>query len=126
MIELDRVENQYGEQDVELWADNEYLHVIVREDWVNHSHDPGWYVRDEDGERGAFRSFAEAFNAAELLWAPVGDVTLAPARRLVADIAESEPWGAGQFLLEYLAAYGAVGIDVQALAEQVFARQEEE
>lgn len=121
MIELDRVENQHGEQDVELWADSEYLHVIVREDWEHSLHAPGWYVRDEDAEEGSFDTFGEAFETAERMW---GEVTLAPARRLLVDIAEGRADEVGQSLLEYLAAYGAVGIDVQALAEQVCARQE--
>jgi hypothetical protein len=125
MIELDRVENQYGEQDVELWADNEYLHVIVHEDWANESHGSGWYVRDESGELGVYPSLGDAFDylRTSQVW---GEVTLAPARRLIADMTYEDETDAGRYLLEYLATYGAVGIDPQALAKLAFARLEEE
>ena len=117
MITLERVTP-------DMWTDEANTHVIVHEWWEHSQHAPGFYVRDEDGERGPFRSFAEAFNAAEMLWAPVGDVELGPARRLRRDVAEGRADEVGHFLLEYLAEYGAVGIDVKDLAENVLTLEE--
>jgi hypothetical protein len=113
MIELERAYVDEPETDRgELWSNPEQTHVISKEDGQ-------YWVRDEAGERGAFDDFAQAFAAAEKAW---GEVTLAPANRLRRDIAEGRADEIGHFLLEYLADYGAVGIDVQALARQVFER----
>jgi hypothetical protein len=119
MIELQRDESQ----DIRVWADSDFSHVIVEEAEETYrygSGGPGWYVRDENGERGPSRTFAEAFDIAEELWDD--EVSLAPANRLRRDIADGRADEVGHFLLEYLADHGAVGIDVQALAQQVFAR----
>lgn len=123
MIELDR---DIEQGDTQVWADAEFRHVIVleTEDIVRYDARPGWYVRDEDVfERGPYQTLADALTVAQNAW---GDVTLAPANRLRRDITEGRADEVEQFLLEYLADYGAVGIDVQALANLVFTRIEEE
>lgn len=99
-----------------LWTDEPNEHVIAEEDGL-------FYVRDENGSSFGFRTFELAFAYAQDLWP---EVTLAPANRVARDIAEGRADEVGQFLLEYLAEYGAVGVDVQALAQQVFARIEED
>jgi hypothetical protein len=122
MIELERDESQ----DIEVWGDVEFMHVIVRETAETFPHSspgPGFYVRDEAGERGPFDTLEQAFVAAEKAW---GEVTLAPANRLRRDLDIGRADEIGDFLLEYLAEYGAVGIDPQALAQQVFARAEDD
>lgn len=118
MIELDQVEN-HEDGDVELWADAEYRHVIVCEDWEHSLHAPGWYVRDEHIELGAFGTFGEALAVARKAW---GEVALAPANRLRAAVEVEDENDVGTYLLEYLATYGTVGIDAQALAVRVFER----
>jgi len=125
MIELERDDSQDFEGTV--WHDANYSHVIVHEPEPfdrGTSGTPGWYVRDENGESGPHGSFAEALSGSQ--WAWQDEVTLGPANRLVIDIDSSRSDEAGQFLLEYLAEYGPVGIDAQALANLVFARIEEE
>jgi hypothetical protein len=126
MIELQRDENPDDPegQDVELWHDVEYRHVIVREDWEHSLHAPGWYVRDEHIELGAFGTFGEALAVAQAAWGT--EVTLAPANRLRAAVEVEDENDVGTYLLEYLATYGTVGIDAQALAVRVFERIEEE
>lgn len=115
MIELEKV---YGDDPAtdrgELWSNAEQTHVISKEDGR-------WYVRDEHGDLGSYPTLAAAFEYLQVsqVW---GEVTLAPANRLCRDIADGRADEAGHFLLEYLADYGAVGIDVQALAKQVFER----
>jgi len=114
MIELQKIETPedptgfYGA----LWTNEANTHVICEEG-------SRWYVRDESGETGPYADLVDAFTAASARW---GEVTLAPANRLRREI-ETEP--ADQIshaLLAYLADYGAVGIDVQALARRVFER----
>lgn len=99
-----------------LWTDETNEHVIAEEGGL-------FYVRDENGERGAYDTFEQAFTAAQKAW---GEVTLAPANRVTRNIAEGRSGEVSDYLLEYLAAYGAVGIDVQVLANLVFVRQEED
>lgn len=120
MIELDRDDSQ----DIQVWADSDFSHVIVQETEETYrfgSGGPGWYVRDEDGEHGPFNTFEQALFAADDLWL---EISLAPANRLRRDIEIGRTDEIGHFLLDYLAAYGAVGIDPQELAAQVFARIE--
>lgn len=117
MIELEKTDNIdptdfYGT----LWTDESNEHVIAEEGGL-------FYVRDENGSSGGFGTFDEAFADAVDLWT---DVTLAPANRLRVDIELGRTDEIGHFLLEYLATYGAVGIDVQALANRVFVRTEED
>jgi len=123
MIELERDDSQdFGGT---VWHDANYSHVIVYETESTYRFDgggPGWYVRDEDGEVGPFNTFEQALYAADDRWF---EIALGPANRLVIDIESSRSDEAGQFLLEYLAEYGPVGIDAQALAQLVFARVEE-
>lgn len=122
MIELERDESQ----DIEVWADGEFEHVIVQETVDTFrlgGPGPGWYVRDVDGEEGAFPTLERALVAARIRWV---EVSLAPANRLRQEIAEGRADEVGNFLLEYLATYGPVGIDAQALARRVFERIEEE
>lgn len=121
MIELERIEDPIFEG--RTWTNESNTHVIIEETEDTYrygSGGPGWYVRGENAERGPVRTFAEAFDLAEELW--TDEVSLAPANRLRAEIAEGRADEVGHFLLEYLADHGAVGIDVQALANQVFAR----
>jgi hypothetical protein len=122
MIELERD----GSQDIQVWADSDYSHVIVQETEDTYRFDsggPGWYVRDENGELGPFNTFEQALFAADDRWL---EISLAPANRLRRDIAEGRAHSVAQYLLEYLAEYGAVGIDVQALANLVLTRLEED
>lgn len=112
MIELEKIAD-------DVWSDQSQDHVIVEEQWTTNVHGPGFYVRDEGGENGPYPTLTLALNQAQALW---GEVTLAPANRLRRDIDHRD---GGQFLLEYLATYGTVGIDAQALAQRVFARIEE-
>lgn len=112
MIELEKIAG-------DMWSDEPNTHVIVHEDWDYPGHAPGFYVRDEDGDVGVYPTFAEAFERAQEEW---GEVTLAPANRLRAEIEEGRTGEIGHFLLEYLADYGAVGIDARALARRVFER----
>lgn len=123
MIELERDESQ----DIQVWADADFSHVIVQETEdtvrVDIPMEPGWYVRDEDGESGPFLLFVDALDgAADRGW----DVTLGPANRLVRDMTNGDETDAGPFLVQYLATYGPVGIDVQALANLALTRLEEE
>lgn len=120
MIELERGESQ----DIQVWADSDFRHVIVRETEGTYrygSGGSGYYVRDEIGEVGPYLSLGEAFEMAQDRW---GEVTLAPANRLARNLAEGREHAVADYLLEYLAKYGAVGIDVQALAQLVMTRQE--
>src|SRR5687768_12443530 len=120
MIELQRDDSQDFEGT--LWADANYSHVIVQETESTYrygSGGPGWYVRDEDGEIGPFNTFEQALFAADDRWL---EISLAPANRLRETIETGRADEVGHFLLEYLADYGAVGIDVQELAQQVFER----
>lgn len=120
MIELERDESQ----DIQVWADVEFAHVIVHETEDTYrygSGGPGWYVRDENGEHGPFNTFEQALYAADDLWI---EISLAPANRLARNLAEGREHAVADYLLEYLAKYGAVGIDVQALAQLVMTRQE--
>lgn len=124
MIELERDESQ----DTQVWADANFSHVIVEETEdtvrVDIPMAPGFYVRDEDGAAGPWPTLDSALEAAHSQW---GDaVALAPALRLERDVAVGRAGEVGDFLLEYLATYGAVGIDARELAQQVFARIEEE
>lgn len=124
MIELERDDS--GDFPGQVWHDVEYRHVIVQETADTApltSGGPGWYVRDENGETGPYVDLADAFTAASARW---GEVTLAPANRLVLNMTYEDETDAGRYLLEYLATYGAVGIDPQALANLAFARLEEE
>lgn len=120
-IELEYDES--GDFPGQVWHDANFSHVIVQEtaDTVGTVSVPGWYVRDEVRELGPFNDLVQALAEARGVW---GEVTLAPANRLVADIAEGRADEVAQFLVEYLAAYGAVGIDVQALASRVLVKQE--
>ncbi|HTF49494.1 MAG TPA: hypothetical protein VK735_18785 [Pseudonocardia sp.] len=122
MIELERDESQWH---IQVWADKDFFHVIVQEteDTYRYGSAPGWYVRDKNSERGPFGDFDHALTVANLHW---GEVTLVPANRLRRDIEIGRTDEIGHFLLEYLATYGSVGIDVQELASQVFDRIEEE
>lgn len=113
MIELKRVEDVRDPSTGELWSDETNEHVISQEGGR-------WFVRDEEGGSQGWDTFAQAFADAQDLWLDV--VTLEPANRLRRVIAEGRADEVGHFLLEYLADYGAVGIDVQALAQQVFQR----
>lgn len=116
MVELEKVDEGrgwaggYGA----LWASADRAHVISEEDGR-------YWVRDESGALGDFPTFSSAFEHAEMVWG----ATLAPANRLARDVAEGRPDEVGQFLIEYLAEYGAVGIDVRALANLVLARIED-
>jgi hypothetical protein len=120
MIELERDESQ----DIQVWADKDFVHVIVQEteETVRIGFAPGWYVRDEGGEMGAFEDFALALGVAGDTW---GEVTLAPASRLRDAVEVEDENDVGNYLLEYLAKYGTAGIDAQALAKRVFERIEE-
>lgn len=118
MIELSNVTALDAPEGTELWSDEDNWHVIVLETEETYR-SAGWYVRDENGERGPLDDFAQAFDAAQKAW---GEVTLLPANRLRADIETGRADEVGHFLLEYLADYGAVGIDAQALAKRVFER----
>lgn len=117
MIELERHDENdptgfYGV----LWTDESNTHVIVEEG----AH---LWVRDESGDVGVANELGTALELARAEW---GEVTLAPARRLRDDIELGRSHAVADFLLEYLAEYGAVGIDVKALAQTVLERQEEE
>lgn len=113
MIELERVYADEPETDRgELWSNAEQTHVLSKED-------EQYWVRDENGDVGVANDLAKALELAQAEW---GEVTLAPANRLAQNIAEGRAGEVGHFLLEYLADFGAVGIDVQALAQQVFER----
>lgn len=114
MIELERLAD-------DMWSDEPNAHVIVHEDWSHSLHQPGFYVRDEDGDVGVATDFAGALLLARAAW---GEVTLAPANRLARDIADGRADEVGQFLIEYLAEHGAVGIDAHSLANLVLAKQE--
>lgn len=114
MIELDKLHE-------DVWSDEDNWHVIARETEETY-HSAGFYVRDEDGENGPYPTLTLALNQAQALW---GEVTLAPANRLRANIDGGRGNEVGDFLLEYLATYGTVGVDAQALAQRVFARIEE-
>lgn len=123
-VELERDES--GEHEGQVWHDVGFRHVIVEEtaDTARIDGDgPGFYVRDEESELGPFRTLAGAFAAAERQW---GEVTLAPANRLRAEIEDGRTGEIGDFLLMYLAEYGTAGIDAQALAQRVFERIEED
>lgn len=123
MITLERVTDQ--DFPGEVWTDEANYHVIVQETpetFPVRLPGAGWYVRDYDGiELGPFASLDESLATARQVW---GEVTLGPADRLARSMAEGRADEVGQFLLEYLADYGAVGIDVQALAQLVMTRQE--
>jgi len=110
----------------EVWTDDVNRHVMVCElenTFRYGSGGPGWYIRDEVGEVGPYLSFDEALEMASSRW---GAVALGPALRLEKDLAQARVDEGMQFLVEHLAEYGAVGIDVKALAEQVLTRIEEE
>jgi len=116
MIELKREQHDdptgfYGV----LWTDESNEHVIAQEGGL-------FYVRDENGSSGAWSTFDEAFADALDLWT---EVSLAPANQVAVDIELGRADEVGDFLLEYLAEYGAVGIDVQRLARRVFDRVEQ-
>lgn len=115
MIELELIAD-------DLWSDEANTHVIVHEDWSHSLHTPGFYVRDENGDVGVAGNLGAALMLARAAW---GEVTLAPANRLRETIETGRADEVGLFLLEYLAAHGAVGIDAQALARRVFERVEE-
>jgi hypothetical protein len=114
MILLDKADYTWITDDEELWQDADQSHVISREG-------DGWYVRDETGEHGRYSTFGLALEFARFVWGPV---ELGPARRLRRNVAEGRADEVAQFLLEYLAEYGAVGIDVRDLAENVLTLQE--
>lgn len=117
MIELEKTDH-------DLWSDADGLHVIVHQDWTTYEGlRPGWFVRDEDGESGSWPTLAGALLVAADRW---GEVTLAPANRLRSEIETGRADEVGQSLLEYLTTYGTAGIDVQALAQRVFERIEED
>lgn len=120
MIELERDESQ----DIEVWADSDFSHVIVHEtEDAPHGYGPaGWYVRDENVKEGPFRTLEVALYAALAQWGSA--VTLAPANRLRAAIDVEDENDVGTYLLEYLATYGTAGIDAQTLARRVFERLE--
>lgn len=121
MIELERMEDPIFEGRVWTDAANEHVLVLETEDTYRYgSGGPGWYVRDENAERGPVRTFAEAFDIAEELW--TDEVSLAPANRLRQEIEQGRADEIGHFLLEYLADYGTAGIDAKALATRVFER----
>lgn len=122
MIELER-DTEDPHFPGEVWASHDHMHVIVQEteSTVRRGSEPGWYVRDTNGERGPYDAFDQAFAAAQKAW---GEVSLAPANRLARNLAEGREHAVADYLLEYLAEYGAVGIDVQALAQLVMTRQE--
>jgi hypothetical protein len=120
MIELEPTTDEYT--GVSFWHDVEYRHVIVleTEDTARLSGPgPGWYVRDENDELGPFNTFEQALFAADDRWL---EISLAPANRLRETIETGRADEVGHFLLEYLADYGAVWIDVQELATRVFER----
>jgi hypothetical protein len=122
MIELERD----ASQDIQVWADADFSHVIVQETEDTYrygSGGPGWYVRDENGETGPFNTFEQALYAADDRWIMV---SLYPANRLREEVESGRPDEIGQFLLEYLAEYGPVGIDAQDLAQRVFERIEQD
>lgn len=121
MITLERVTSE--DFPGQVWTDESNTHVIVEETEGTYRFDsagPGWYWRDEDGESNRFDTLNEALQDAVRQW---GEVSLAPANRLRRDVAEGRADEVGQFLLEYLAEYGAIGIDVQVLAELVLIKQ---
>lgn len=123
-VELERDES--GEHEGQVWHDVDFRHVIVEETEDTARIDgpgPGFYVRDEDGESGPHATLTGALAAAERMW---GEVTLAPANRLVVELADGRADEVGEFLLQYLAEYGTTGIDAQALAQRVFERIEED
>jgi hypothetical protein len=109
------------------WTDDVNAHVIVLETdetvRVDILMEPGWYLRDEDGETGPWPSLDDALTEAEFQW---GDaVALGPCARLVRDLHDARPGeGALRQLVEHLADYGPGGIDVQALAELVLRKEE--
>jgi hypothetical protein len=116
MILLDKADYTWITDDEELWQDADQSHVISREG-------DGWYIRDESGELGAYPSLAAALDYLQVsqVWGPV---ELGPARRLRRNVTEGRADEVAQFLLEYLAEYGTVGIDVRDLAENVLTLQE--
>lgn len=99
-----------------LWTDEINEHVIAEEDGL-------FWVRDTGGDIGVGNDLATALDLARAEW---GEVTLAPANRLRENIEIGRVDEIGEFLLEYLAEYGAVGIDTQTLARRVFERIEAE
>lgn len=121
MIEL---ELHTGE-DTQVWSDSGHRHAIEYLDEaraaIRYGSEPGFHIHDESGELGAYPSLAAALDYLQTsqVW---GEVSLAPANRLARNIAEGPTDEIGHFLLEYLADYGPVGIDAQALANLVFAR----
>jgi hypothetical protein len=122
MIELERDESQ----DIQVWADSDFSHVIVEETPDTYRFDggaPGFWVRYEEGEDGPFPSLDVALIEARETWDD--EVTLAPANRLRRDIEDGDENDGMQWLVEYLATYGTAGIDAQALAQRVFERIEE-
>ena len=122
MIELSRDDSP--EQYSEVWADADLSHVIVHETEAfdrGVSGEPGWYVRDEDGEEGPFPTLDLALEAAHLRW---GGVSLAPANRLRRDIEDGDENDGMRWLVEYLATYGTADIDAQELARRVSERLE--
>lgn len=123
MITLERVTDT--DWPGQVWTDEANTHVIVEETAdtvrVDIPMAPGLYVRDENGELGPYSTLELALEFARYAWGPV---ELGPARRLRRDIAEGRADDVAQFLLEYLAEYGPVGIDVRDLAENVLTLQE--
>jgi hypothetical protein len=116
MIELERVYTNESETDYgELWSNAEQTHVISKEDGQ-------YWIRDENGDVGVANDLAKAFDLAQAEW---GDVSLAPANRLARNLAEEDENDGMQYLTEYLAQYGTVGIDAQALANLLLTRLEE-
>jgi len=106
MIELELVFDEDPAADRgQLWSNTEQTHVISKED-------AQYWVRDENGNVGVANDLSTALDLAQAEW---GDVTLAPANQLVRDM-KANRYDAARFLVEYLADYGAAGIDVQALA----------
>jgi hypothetical protein len=123
MITLERVTGE--DFPGQVWSNDANTHVIVEETEETYRFDsagPGWYWRDEDGESNRFDTLDAALQDARRQW---GEIALGPAMRLSRNIAEGRADEVGHFLLEYLAEYGAAGIDAQALANRVFARIEE-
>jgi hypothetical protein len=124
MIILERVTSE--DFPGQVWTDESNTHVIVEETAdtvrVDIPMAPGFYVRDEDGEHGRYSTLGLALEFARFVWGPV---ELGPARRLRRNVTEGRADEVAQFLLEYLAEYGTVGIDVRDLAENVLTLQED-
>jgi hypothetical protein len=121
MIILERVTSE--DFPGQVWTDESNTHVIVEEVGpAPHGYgDAGFYVRDAVASSVAYATFDEAFAAAQSVWGPVA---LGPALRLERDVAQGRAGDVAQYLLEYLAEYGAAGIDVRDLAENVLTLQE--